>query len=657
MHTRLVKSHCSGGRLGRFLVVVLGLLAFCSPAIAQPEVDKTKMSYDQTIQGLLRRYCFRCHDSSDPSAEVDLESDNDVAKIVANDQLWLRVREQVASESMPPESEGQPSDEDREAMVQFFDKVLAPKECGTSESSSDPGKPLARRLNRLEYNRTLSELLEIKVRQADDFPADPNSYGFQNNSESLEMDPVLVDRYYSAAEQILASLIQDRRKHPKAFQTVFGMKPDEVSVSREKVEQHLHDFATRAFRRPLAGDDPSLKRWMEVYDRAIKEGNDCAAAMKYPLTAILISPRFLIRIETDRPDTEDAYPVDDYDLASRLSYFLWAGPPDRELLDLAASGRLHEPEVLRKQVKRLLLDAKSDGLILGFFDSWLQLTELDSHSVDAESFPEFTPQLRESMKREVRHFSRDAIRENRSIMEFINSDYTFVDETLAAHYGVSEQFAKSGSTKSSSSGSMHRMQWKDGQRGGLLTSAAVLTLLSDPARTNVPKRGKFIAGTILGSPPPPPPPNVPELKAIDGNDQPMTNRQRLEKHREDPQCAGCHAKMDPLGFALENYDAIGRWRDQEYGIPVDASGQWLDGETFNGPQELKQVLAKHQEEFAKAFTESLLIYALGRGLTRDDRCVVEDAVESARKNDWRIHALIKSMVTSRPFTHRRNPDF
>jgi Protein of unknown function (DUF1588)/Protein of unknown function (DUF1585) len=204
---------------------------------------------------------------------------------------------------------------------------------------------------------------------------------------------------------------------------------------------------------------------------------------------------------------------------------------------------------------------------------------------------------------------------------------------------------------------MHRMQWKDDRRGGLLTSAAVLTLLSDPGRTNVPKRGKFIAGTILGSPPPPPPPDVPELKEIDGNDQPMTNRQRLEKHREDPQCAGCHAKMDPLGFALENYDAIGRWREQEFGIPVDASGQWLDDETFNGPKELKRALAKHQDEFAKAFTESLLIYALGRGLTRDDGCVVEDAIESARKNDWRIHALIESIVTSRPFTHRRNPDF
>jgi hypothetical protein len=641
----------------RLVLVALFGFGFVQLVLAQADVDKTKMSYDQSIQGLLQNYCFNCHDSNDPSAEVDLESDNDVAKIIANDRLWYRVRDQIASKAMPPEDETQPSDEDRDTIVQFLDKVLAVNECGTSNNTSDPGKPLARRLNRLEYNRTLTALLGVPVNKADDFPADPNSYGFQNNGESLEMDSVLVDRYYSAADQILSGLIQNRARYPDAFKRVFGMKPGQDSMPREKVEKQLREFATQAFRRPLAHDDESQARWMQVYDRAIDEGNDFINAMKFPLTAILISPRFLIRIETERADNEEAYVVDDYDLASRLSYFLWAAPPDRELLDLAADGRLHEPEELKKQARRMLKDAKSDGMVLGFFDSWLQLAELDSHQVEADSFPDFTPRLRESMKREVRYFSRNAVRKNRSVMDFIDSDYTFVDQTLAAHYGVSEQFSKSNPANSKSANGMRRLRWDDGRRGGLLTSAAVLTLLSDPGRTNVPKRGKFIAGTILGSPPPPPPADVPALKESDGSDQPMTNRQRLERHRADPQCAGCHAKMDPLGFALENYDAIGRWRDQEHGIAVDASGQWLKGETFSGPKQLKSMLAQHQDEFAKAFTESLLIYALGRGLARDDRCVVEDAIESARQDDWRIHTLIESLVTSRPFTHRRNPDF
>ncbi len=616
-------------------------------AHAQPEIDKTKQSFDQSILGLFGKYCFRCHGKTDPSSEIDLQSDENPRMIADNAQLWNRVREQIESESMPPDDERQPNEEERGLLLEFLNRTLSQDRCG---GDLDPGVPSVRRLNHFEYNRCLSNLLGMPIEIAKDFAPDPNSFGFLNNAAALEMDPVLVTQYYGAAEQALDRLIATGDNGHTQYAVIFGREQRDARPERVRTRTRLIEFATRAFRRPLAADDPIIDRWMEVYDAAYAQEKSHVRAMKYPLISILISPRFLVRAEADEPDESGVYRVDDYDLASRLSFFLWSESPDETLLELARDGKLSSDEGLRTQARRMLQDDKRDGLLTGFFEQWLSIVELDSHPVDSSTFPAFNDDLRDSMKEEVRQFIDEVVRENRSINELIDADYIYVDARLAELYAFPEPAEKGFARLSLAAADR-------GIRGGVLTSAAILTLLSDPARTNVPKRGKFVASVLLGAPPPPPPPNVPPLEATEGSDEPLTTRARLERHRSSPQCAACHAKMDPLGFALENFDAIGRWREHENGIAIDASGTLVSGEAFDGVTELKQVLKEHDREFAQSLTESLMIYALGRGLTADDQCAVQEILRATQSEGYRFGDIVAGVATSLPFTHRRNADF
>jgi hypothetical protein len=615
-------------------------------AYAQPEIDKTKQSFDQSILGLFSKYCFRCHGKVDPSAEIDLQTDENPRLIAENAELWERVRDQIESGAMPPEDKPQPNDEQRGLLLEFLNRTLSEDRCG---GELDPGEPSVRRLNRFEYNRCLSELLGMPIEIADDFPPDPNSYGFLNNASALELDTVLVTQYYQSAKQAINDLVATASVGNNAYDAIFLRKPHEPSPDRSQTRAALIEFAGRAFRRPLAADDTLIERWLTIYDNAIKQNKSHVEAMTYPLISILISPRFLLRAEVANVDADAVYRVDDHDLATRLSFFLWSQSPDAELRDIAATGKLSSDQTLREQARRMLRDDRVDGLLTAFFEQWLSLSELESHPVDAGTFPQFNDELKRSMKSEVRATINEIVRENRSIVELIDAEYVYIDQRLATHYGLPHP-DRDQLTRITLDPAMR------GVRGGVLTSAAVLTLLSDPARTNVPKRGKFVASVLLASPPPPPPPNVPPLEATEASDQPQTTRARLEQHRRDPQCASCHAKMDPLGFALENYDAIGRWRDTEHGIPIDASGTLAD-ESFDGVRELKMMLKQHDHEFAKSLVESLMIYALGRGLNKDDQCAIDKIIKATQPAGYRFGDIVENIVISLPMTHRRNPEF
>jgi hypothetical protein len=296
----------------------------------------------------------------------------------------------------------------------------------------------------------------------------------------------------------------------------------------------------------------------------------------------------------------------------------------------------------------MLADPRSRALADNFIGQWLQLRGLATHKPDLKKFPTFTEPLRGAMQQELTLFLSEVIRKDRPVTDLISADYTYVNEELARHYGLAGVSGKE----------MRRVALRDPRRGGVLTSAAVLMIQADPDRNNVPRRGNYIAGAILGMAPPPPPPDVPSLeeaKTADG--KPRTLRQRLELHRQKPDCMGCHSKIDPLGFSLENFDAIGRWRDEEEGAPVDASGVLPNGQAFSGPVELKEILLARRDDFTRTMTENLLIYALGRGLQLEDECVVRDVLKAAAADEYKFSTLVLTIVRSHPFRHRKNPEF
>jgi hypothetical protein len=398
-----------------------------------------------------------------------------------------------------------------------------------------------------------------------------------------------------------------------------------------------------AFRRPV--DDSYLGRLMKIYELARSKGESYESAVGYMVTAVLISPNFLMRLEGSRPESDEPYRVDDYELATRLSFFLWSRPPDKRLLDQAALGELSKPENLELQTLRMLADDRSRALVDNFFGQWLSIREIESHQPDSDRFPEFDTELRSAMIGEINGFLTELIRKDRPVTDMLDANYTFLNERLADHYKI----------KGIRGDEFRRVSLTDRRRGGVLTSAALLMLQSDPGRTNVPRRGNFVAGRILGSAPPPPPPDVPQLEDIESDDMPRSLRELLELHRKNPECANCHAKMDPLGFALENYDAIGRWRTKDGEFPINPSGELVTGRMLSGPVQLKDYLLESKEGFTRTLVKNLLIYALGRGLQGNDECVVRDALRAAENKDYRFSAIVVEIVKSYPFRYRQNP--
>jgi len=383
---------------------------------------------------------------------------------------------------------------------------------------------------------------------------------------------------------------------------------------------------------------------MALYDLAKGQGESFEKSVKIALQAVLVSPHFLFRGELQpEPDNpRRVQPIDEFSLASRLSYFLWSTMPDEELFQLAESGRLRRN--LDAQVARMLRDPRSRALVDNFAAQWLQTRNLEVVNPDRKMFPPFSDALRRDMGRETAMFFEHVMREDRSLMEFLDADYSFLNERLARLYGVDgvtgEDFRK--------------VTLPDRRRGGVLTQASILTITSNPTRTSPVKRGKWVMETILGTPPPPPPPNVPPLE-ID-KDHPLTGtlRQKMEQHRNNPVCASCHERMDAIGFGFENFDAIGGWRAKETGVDIDASGILATGESFRGPEDFKRVLmTQRRGDFLRCVTEKMLTYALGRGIAYYDRCAVDRILGGLEKGEYRFSALVRGVVESTPFQKRR----
>jgi mono/diheme cytochrome c family protein len=429
--------------------------------------------------------------------------------------------------------------------------------------------------------------------------------------------------------------------YPEVHQRLMAHKRD--LAPREAAREIVTRFATRAFRRPVKAEE--VEKCLTLYDAAEKKGQRFEVRVRAALYRVLVSPHFLFRVELDPPDVAPGttYQIGEYELASRLSYFLWNSMPDDELFALAGQGKLRQN--LEAQVRRMVKDPKSQSFLHGFAEQWLTLRKLELVSPDPKLFPTFTPSLREAMLRESMLFFEAIVRDDRSIPDLLDADFTFVNEELAKHYGIEGV-----------KGPEFVRVKVPANRGGMLTHASILALASNATRSSPVKRGKFVLEQLLNTPPPPPPPEltIPELeeqKQLKG-----TLRQQMEQHRANAVCASCHQRMDPIGFAFENFDAIGAWREKDAGGAIDASGVLPDGRTFDGSAGLKKLMRADKAAFVKCVAEKMLTYALGRGLEDYDRRAVNAIVGATGKADDKFSALLIEIIKSDPFQKRTSPE-
>ena len=584
-----------------------------------------KRSFGEGIAPFVKTYCSSCHGIKRQKGGINFEPALKDPGESASGKRWKQALANVKAHDMPPEdADKQPTDAERQKFMESIRKLKF-------LSTKDPGPFVIRRLNKMEYGNTLRDLSGVDPSVARELPEEVSGAGYMNT-----LSPLQSEQYLAIANEVLASLDVQKR--------LFGEPPEPGSDLRAAAKNIARSIARKAYRRPPS--DAELDVLLAVFDLA--RGNKLAypEALRLMLKAVLVSPQFLFitpakEIEAGR----DIVPVDDHQLASRLSYLLWATMPDAELSALADSGTLHEPAILKAQAKRLLSDPRSRALFDGFGAQWLGVGSLQSKTFDTAKFPQMTAELRTAMADEARLFFESIVRENRSVVRFVDSDYTFLNSTLAALYGMEKTVTGS---------EMRKVKLTDANRGGILAMPAVLATTSFPNRTSAVKRGVWVLEQVLGEHVPPAPPNVPALEKQDKKKVAnLTLRQRTELHRTNTVCANCHKILDPIGFGLENFDAIGRWRDQDEGNAIDAAGELPGGKRFTSPKELKAIIAARANDLARNLTEKLLAYALCRQLEGYDEIVVDQLMETIAKDGFHMQTLITEVVTSFPFVNHR----
>lgn len=746
------------------------------PTKLQPvSPERFAQTYKSDIRPLLQKYCISCHQGEKARAGVVLDfAEPTLESMAAQRMLWEKVAENIDLSLMPPADKPQPTEAERQKILEFLATHILVDNC---DGEADPGRVTLRRLNRVEYNNTIRDLVGLDFHPADDFPSDDVGYGFDNIGDVLSLPPILLEKYMTAAANVAAKAIictdaasapiqayqpaklkgkvgsrhgkegwnlfstgkvtashdfpvtadyilrvrafgqqagpdacqmalqlgsqeilktdvkdksgnpgvfevqvrveqgrhdfsaaflndyynkkapkgeQDRNlviermeiqgpigvppaSYPESHRRIVFCQPEEGGLSKAECTRLIFErFATRAFRRPAT--KPEVERLVKLVQLVEKEGDSYERGLQVGVQAVLVSPFFLFRVEADAPAGK-VREISEYELATRLSYFLWSSMPDEELFRLAGQKQLRQH--LDQQVQRMLQDPKSVAFVNNFAGQWLQLRNLDIFTPEAAQFPNFDDELRTAMRTETEMFFTAIVRENRSILEFLNSDFTFLNEKLAKLYGISDVKGEE----------FRRVTLQTDQRGGLLGQASILTVTSNPTRTSPVKRGKWILENLFASPPPPPPPDIPDLIS---SGKPLTGtlRQQMEQHRENPACASCHLRMDPLGYGLENYNAIGAWRTKDGKHDIDPSGVLPGGDSFDNPVELKSILKKRQADFRNCLVEKMLTYATGRGLEAPDRCTIQQIASRVAEREDRMQALILEVVHSGPFQKR-----
>lgn len=589
-------------------------------------------------QRFLDTYCKSCHGGKAAVGGFRLEKVASPESFATAAQDWSRLALRVRNGEMPPKGSPAPELSAREELARYVEQTLRTTACA---SGVGPGPAPLRRLNRDEYTATVQDLLDIHLDIGHALPVDgAGGEGFDNAAETLFLSPLHSEKYMETAKLAMDFAAKEYKSRTR----ILVAKPGPGVTAEQAARKILQAFLPRAFRRPVT--EAELLPYLSLYSAARKAGEDFEPAIFFALRGALVSPLFLFR-------TEPAETVDGYALASRLSYFLWGSQPDELLTDLAASGKLQDPEVLRQMARRMLKHDRSWNLARRFTEQWLHTRELTGDKApDAKLFPEYAKdeELRGDIRIQPQQFFREILVRNLSLLNLIDSDYTVGTSNFSRHFGFKLAVRANASKQP---------QWvelpKDSNRGGLLGMPAVLAVSSYPYRTSPVLRGTWILDSLLGTPPPPPPANVPPLAETAAGAAPATVRERLEKHRASAVCASCHSRIDPLGFALENYDVIGRWRTEDAGKPVDNAGEMTDGTKIQGPAQLKAALLQHKDLFLRNLTSKLLGYALGRGLTLRDSCTVDAIVAEVKAKDYSAQALIEGIVLSTPFRQKERP--
>jgi hypothetical protein len=593
------------------------------------------------VRPLLEAYCFKCHGGGKEKGGIHLGDFRDAVDVWRDRRTWMSVRDAVLAGTMPPEDAKELPQAERAALSGWIGHTL--DHVDIDRLALDPGYVPPRRLNRTEFRYTVDDLFGIESSAYSRLPADQVSEGgFDNEAAMLATQPLLVEKYLQAADVIIGEVWNDRAAVERLiFEAPPAAAQPQDFKEPEAAKRVLARFLSRAFRREPTNDE--LDRYGALFQQARALGDDYHTAMKLPVKTALVSPAFLFRSELAQPGGE-ARRISSPELASRLSYFLWSSMPDERLSKLGAEGKLADAGVLNAEVTRMLQDPRALRMSRHFGAQWLRIDGLgQTIRPDKEKFPQADAELLEAMKQESVLFLYSVFTNDLPLRTLLDADFTYANQRLAEHYGIP------GITGSE----MRRVGLGDSarDRGGVLTQASVLTVTSSPRRSSPVFRGKWILDVVLGQPPPPPPPDIPALKAS-AEKNPASLREALTAHRADSACAGCHNRIDPLGFALEAFDATGMLRDG----PVDNAGRLPDGSSFAGHGGLK-VLLQHQKEgeFIRHFAGRLLVYALGRELTFNDERALQIILQGLARNGYSAQSLVREIVSSYPFQYSKQP--
>lgn len=612
--------------------------------------------YRDEIRPTMQKYCYDCHGEKKQKGDMNFAKYQGYESVIKDSMVWQLVLERVQAFEMPPSDAKEMSFGERQDLLKFLRRLPRP-ELDCEKLASDRtlsfyrGYVMSRRLNRAEYKNTVRDLFGVEVQVEEILPADGGGgEGFDTAGNALFTSSIHVEKYMEAADKILRTVLPRGAEDLDSNMAgvLEGMEvvlPREGLSAEEAARKVIGRVATLAWRRPV--DEEEIDRLMTMFERGWNRGDGYIASLRLGLKAVLMSPNFLFLVEPE-PLFGGIHRLEPYPLASRLSYFLWSSMPDAELFALADTGMLHEPEIYKQQIRRMLKDPKARALGERFAVQWLDLQRLGSEvTPDPEQFPEFS-ELSDSMKGEAVAYFNHLFRNDRSLLELIDSDYTLVNQELARHYGLDASRA--------SDGEFVRVTLETDRRGGVMGMAAVHALTSYPLRTSPVLRGKWVLESFLGEKVDPPPPGVPELEESEEEIHHLSLREQLERHRSDPECAACHDRMDPLGFSLENFDVLGRWREEDRGFAIDAAGTLNSGETFRGLEGLKEILMSRKEKVIGNIARKMTGYALGRELTKQDECVVEDAMKALKNHDYRASVLVETIALSKPFQYRFYPN-
>ena len=591
-------------------------------------------------QAFLQQHCAKCH--QEPVGGFALKQVSTPESFRTASHKWTSLANRVRNGEMPPMGLAAPTLEARESFTKWVDQTVHAEVCGAGPVRAS--RAPIRRLNRDEYTATLRDLLDMHMDIGASLPIDgAGGEGFDNAAETLFLSPLHAEKYMAAAKFAMDFAGREFKSRYK----ILVAKPGPGVSPQQAARRIFENFLPRAFRRPVTEAD--VLPYLALFDAARRQGQPFEPAIFFSLRGALVSPLFLFRTEAQNPGPGPRL-VDQYAMASRLSYFLWGTMPDDLLTDLAAAGKLQDPAVLKKLIGLMLRNDRSLEFSRRFIEQWLHTRDImGDKAPDPKLFAAYAgdEDLRSDIRLQPVLFFRELMVRNLSLLNLIDSDHTISTRHLNKLYDVKMPLNQNANTQP---------QWvavpEGSRRGGLLGMGAVLTVSSYPYRTSPVLRGAWILDSLLGTPPPPPPPGVPALEADKPGEPAMTVRARLTQHRASALCASCHSRIDPLGFALENYDVLGRWRDSEAGVPVDSSGELSDGTPVNGPDALRKVLLERKDLVIRNLANRMLGYALGRGLTLADSCAVDAIVAQVRENGYQAQALIEAIVTSVPFRYQ-----